>query len=178
MTSAPKTQLTALELVALGLVQQPAHAYELFQHFSPDLPLGMIWHLKQSHLYALLARLEQLGYLAATVEPQGARPPRRVLRLTDAGRATLEAWLAAPVAHGRDMRQEFLAKLYFAAQRGPEAARALVARQEAATREWRADMQAQLDNAAQPYSRLVLRYRLGQIDAILTWLAECAATLV
>jgi PadR family transcriptional regulator, regulatory protein AphA len=178
MTDGTTASLAALEYVMLGLVQQPTHAYEMFRQFGPALPLGMIWHLKQSHLYALLARLEQMGYVTATVESQGARPPRRVLRLTEAGRAALESWLATPVAHGRDIRQEFLAKLYFTVQRGPEVARALVTAQEAVTRTWRDEAQAQFDVATQPYAQLVLRYRLGQIDATFTWLAECATTII
>jgi PadR family transcriptional regulator AphA len=178
MTDETTTSLTALEYVMLALVQQPTHAYEMFRQFESNLPLGMIWHLKQSHLYALLTRLEQMGYVAATVESQGTRPPRRVLRLTEAGRAALESWLATPVAHGRDIRQEFLAKLYFAAQRGPEIARALVAAQETVTRAWRTEVQSQFDATTQPYAQLVLRYRLGQIDATLAWLAECAAIII
>jgi PadR family transcriptional regulator AphA len=173
---ATTSKLTPLEYVLLGLLQQPMHAYEMWQRFAPTAPLGLIWHLKQSHLYALLARLEALGFASATVETVGARPPRRVLRLTAAGRLALDGWLATPVNHGRDIRQEFLAKLYFAAQRDPADARRLIAAQEAATRAWYADVQGQMADAA-PFARLVLDYRLGQISATLTWLAACAATL-
>lgn len=173
---ATTNQLTALELVLLGLLQQPMHAYEMWQHFAPTAPLGLIWHLKQSHLYALLGRLEDLGYVSATVAVAGARPPRRILRLTAAGGAALDGWLATPVAHGRDIRQEFLAKLYFAAQRDPVAARRLIAAQEAATRAWQAEVQRQIA-AASPFGRLVLDYRLGQLTATLAWLATCATAL-
>lgn len=177
MRRAATPQLTALEYVVLGLIHHPTHAYEMFQHFNQNLPLGMLWHLKQSHLYAVLTQLERVGYVAATVTSQGTRPPRRILRLTDLGRTALETWLTTPVEHGRNIRQEFLAKLYFTAQRGPESASALVAAQAIATRSWHDEVQTQLDAAAQPYRQLVLRYRLGQLDATLTWLEECAAVI-
>jgi DNA-binding PadR family transcriptional regulator len=116
-----------------------------------------VWHLKQSHLYALLARLEAAGYLASATATQGNRPPRKMLHLTARGEAAFAEWLASPVEHGRDFRLEFLAKLFFAARDGSPAIAALL--------------------ASQPFEQLVLRFRLGQIQAILPWLDQCAQVL-
>jgi hypothetical protein len=46
--------------------------------------LRLVCRLKQSHLYALLAKVEADGLVASSTEAQGARPPRRMLRLTPA----------------------------------------------------------------------------------------------
>ena len=40
------------------------------------------------------------------------------------------------MAHGRDFRLEFLAKLFFALEASPQEAAALIARQRAACHEW------------------------------------------
>jgi PadR family transcriptional regulator AphA len=169
-----------LECALLGLLRgAPTHAYELHGRLVRAEALGLVWHLKQSHLYALLTRLEESGFLTSTMEPRGARPPRKMLSLTPSGRDAFAHWAAAPVAHGRDFRLEFLAKLYFAAEEGPTAVAALVERQRAACAAWLADLRAQSAHLSdtQPYAQLVLGFRSSQIEAILAWLETCAAVL-
>ena len=76
-----------MEHALLGLVRQrPMYAYEIHQTLAQAEALGLVWQLKQSQTYALLARLEDAGYLASTLEAQDSRPPRKVLQLTPAGR--------------------------------------------------------------------------------------------
>src|SRR5919199_4108737 len=134
----------ALEHALLGLLrEQPMHAYQMYQRLAQPEDLGLVWHLKQSQLYALLARLEDAGYIAATVEPQGSRPPRRMLHLTASGAAALDTWLHTPVAHGREFRQEFMAKLFFARQDGPLAVAQLIADQREACLHWLAGLHTQ-----------------------------------
>ena len=170
----------AIEHALLGFLrQQPMHAYEIHQTLMRPEALGLVWHLKQSLVYVMLERLEQAGYLTATPEPQGTRPPRKILELTPRGRAAFAQWVAAPVEHGRDFRLEFLAKLYFASQDEPGAAGRLIERQRAACEAWLADLQAQAAAVAgaRHYDWLVLQFRLGQIEAILQWLDTCATTV-
>lgn len=177
---ATKKPSLALEHALLGLLrQQSMHAYEMYQRLAQTEALGLVWHLKQSHLYALLARLEEDGYIEGTTEPQGTRPPKRILRLTARGRAAFEAWVVAPVAHGRDFRLEFLAKLFFAAETGPDAIAALIDRQRTVCREWLDGLRAQevAKDRERPYEWLVVQFRRGQIEAILGWLDTCATTL-
>src|SRR5689334_3826430 len=111
-----KTPLT-IEHALLGFLRlRPMHAYEIHQTLLRAEALGLVWHLKQSLVYLMLDRLEEADYVSVVLEPQGNRPPRKILHLTLAGRQAFEGWLIAPVAHGRDFRLEFLAKLYFASQ--------------------------------------------------------------
>src|SRR5690242_18868036 len=108
---ARRAAIEGMEHALLGLVRsRPMHAYEMYQQLmrAPDgQALGRVWRLKQSHLYALLAKLEAAGYIAATTEPQGTRPPRRMLRLAPAGETAFAEWVVTPVRHGRDFRLEF-----------------------------------------------------------------------
>jgi PadR family transcriptional regulator, regulatory protein AphA len=179
MSPMVKLPLT-IEHALLGFVhQRPMHAYEIHQTLMRAEALGLVWHIKQSLVYVYLERLEEEGYLTSTLEPQGSRPPRKVLHLTAAGRAAFARWLESPVEHGRDFRLEFLAKLFFACQGDPASATTLVARQQEACRAWLAELQAQADvmDAARTYDWLVIQFRIGQIEAILTWLDTCAARL-
>lgn len=171
----------AMEHALLGLVRQrPLHAYEIHQTLMQAEALGLVWQLKQGQTYALLSRLEDAGYVASTLEAQDARPPRKVLRATPSGEAAFARWLATPVRHGRDFRLEFLAKLFFAAQEPGPVLPALLAAQRAACQELIDQLRARIAAIApdRPYDRLVLQFRLGQLDATLLWLDECANTLL
>jgi len=174
-------QPLTIEHALLGFLrQQPMHAYEIHQTLTRNEALGLVWHLKQSLVYVMLERLEAEEYVTASLEPQGSRPPRKVLHMTAAGRQAFERWLVAPVAHGRDFRLEFLAKLYFAGHDDPSSAATLIAAQQRACQEWLVDLHAQAATLsdARDYDWLVLQFRIGQIEAIVGWLDVCAATVL
>lgn len=177
-TSAPTSH--DLELALLGLLRaRPSHAYELHLALQRTASLGLVWRLKQGNLYALLTKLEAAGLVESTLEPHGTRPPRKVLRLTPEGAEAFRRWLETPVEHGRDFRLEFLAKLYFATEDGAEAVVTLVQRQRAACQEWLADLERQTGAVAaeRPFERLVLQFRVTQLEGILSWLDTCEQTL-
>jgi PadR family transcriptional regulator, regulatory protein AphA len=170
-----------IEHALLGFLgQKGMHAYEIHQTLLRAEALGLVLHLKQSLVYLMLERLEAEGYISASLEPQGSRPPRRILDLTPAGRKAFGHWLVAPVAHGRDFRLEFLAKLYFASQDDSASVSTLIHHQQAECRVWLYDLRAQAAKLedARRYDWLVLQFRIGQIESILAWLDLCAATAV
>ncbi|MCX6050538.1 MAG: PadR family transcriptional regulator [Chloroflexi bacterium] len=165
-----------MEYALLGFFrQQPRHGYELYQQFSDPAGVWQVWRLKQSHFYALLAKLETAGYLSATLHPQDARPPRKMFHLTPAGQAVFFAWVRSPVAHARQIRMEFLTKLYFAQQESNEVVQQLLAEQRAVCHTWLAQQQAQAQTHEQPqgFSGFVTQFRLSQLESILAWLETC-----
>ncbi len=179
MSPMVKLPLT-MEHALLGfLVRRPMHAYEMHQTLKETHALGLVWRLKQSQLYALLARLEDAGYITTVTESQGARPPRKIMHLTINGHEAFQHWLRIPVAHGRDFRQEFLAKLYFAQRESSETIAALAEHQQLACQRWLVDLETAAARVEpRSYDWLVLQFRIGQVQAILAWLDTCMATLV
>ena len=133
----------------------------------------------QRQLYALLERLEEEGYVAGAIEARGNRPPRRMLCLTGSGEAVFKQWLSQPVDHGRDFRQEFMAKLHFARAEGPATVTALIDCQRRVCQRRLDSFQQQL--AGVPPDRvldsLVLQFRIAQMATILTWLDTCTRML-
>jgi len=173
-----KTSATPLtiEYALLGFVyEQPSHGYEIYQQLSDPDGLWQVWRIKQSQLYALLTKLEDEEYLVTTLQPQEARPPRKVYSLTAAGHAAFAQWLATSVTHGRQMRLEFLAKLYFAYRQGPHVVLPLLEAQIVTCRHWLAELEkpASALSAGDSFAYAVQQFRISQIDSFLAWLTTC-----
>src|SRR5260221_13203214 len=92
------------EYAMLGLLEdRPMHGYEMFQQFESGTLRQMV-HLEMSQMYAYPKKLERLEYIEAQVEPEGARPPRRIFHITAAGRALFYTLLTHPAQKPRDVR--------------------------------------------------------------------------
>lgn len=174
-------QPLTIEHALLGFVrQEPMHGYQIHQRLQASAALGMVWSIKQGLLYASLTRLEEEGLLASQATPQGVKAARKMLQLTEAGEVAFLQWVRSPVGHGRDFRIEFLAKLYFSRQESTSVALELVARQRWATRQRLAELQQQAIGMAgnHSYEWLVVRYRIGQLEATQHWLDVCSDWLM
>ena len=176
MVSHPLTMEHAL----LGFLRtRPMHGYELYQTLRSRGGLGSVWHMKQSQLYALLAKLEEHAFVVAQVEPQENRPARKMFSLTPEGLSAFQRWVSAPVTRPRDLRLEFLAKLFFSRRDGTKATQELIRVQERQCRRWLEDCRSRMDAAdeLQSYERAVWSLRAHQIEAMLVWLASCGSPL-
>jgi DNA-binding PadR family transcriptional regulator len=162
-----------LEAAILGfLMQGPLHGYDLHRRVEGEL--GRIWTIGISNLYGALKRLESAGHITCTLTPQENRPPRKVYTLTPAGQRKFLDWVERPVPAMREVRVEFLAKLYFQRMLNLEGAAALIAAQEAMCRERNAWLeQSAAQCAPHDFTRLVFDFRRRQVQAILDWLAAC-----
>jgi DNA-binding PadR family transcriptional regulator len=169
-----------LEYILLGLLnQQPMHGYNLFKQISGMQGVMQVWHIKQSQLYALLDKLEKDAYLQSSQLSNESRPPRKEYRITTAGRTAFLAWVQSSALHPRDMRQEFLARLYFAMNESADSATSLIDKQAAACQVWLKHFQQQSGQltAKKTYDLFVLRFRILQTEALLRWLEECRQSL-
>ena len=179
MSPRPSAPLT-LEYVLLGLLdQRPMHGYDLHRELTSLAGIALIWSVKQSRLYALLDKLEQGGLLASELVPGEAHPMRKQFHLTERGRQSLHAWMLSPVQHGRDMRQDFLARLYFAQRNGVQPALNLIQDQRQICLGWKAHLVDQVSSLAgeDQFERLVYNFRIAQVQAMLDWLDACQQEL-
>ncbi|MPZ99553.1 MAG: PadR family transcriptional regulator [Dehalococcoidia bacterium] len=135
--------LKPLEYALLGLLsEQPSHGYVLQQAFSESADLGAVIRVEAPTLYAALKELAARGLIAGHEVKRGSRPARTVFELTADGSTALEEWLTAPVERLREIRLDFLLKLYFLRRRGADSARALVDAQVAACHRYLARLEA------------------------------------
>jgi DNA-binding PadR family transcriptional regulator len=170
-----QTSPLSIEYVLLGFLdQEPIHGYDLFKKLHSFEAIGLVWQIKQSQLYALLERLEAEGLVTSSIIPGDSHANRKQFHITSVGRQTFYAWRGSPVQHGRDIRMEFLAKLYFAINQDVQVTIDLIDEQHNHCLEWLADLQLSLEKTeeSQEYERIVFGYRISQIQAILKWLEE------
>ncbi len=177
----PRSQAPlALEYILLGFVeQQSTHGYDLYKQLQSS-GIELVWKVKQSQMYALLDKLEELGLLASAQISGEGYPQRKQYRTTTLGRQTLLSWMRSPVYHGREMRQEFLARLYFAQIDGPETVQELVEAQREACQGWLNDLEVGFTRDARSdsnFRNVVQRFRILETQAMLEWLDECEKEL-
>jgi DNA-binding PadR family transcriptional regulator len=163
------------QFILLGLIRPaPRYGYELYKQLAEEAGIGLVWRAGRSNLYALLAKMETDGLVSATEEPGEGKAPRVRYAITPQGERAFLEWLRVPVERGRDMRQDFLARLFFALQDGTETALALIDRQlEVSTR--RLESARDLSSTLGPsdlFERLALDFRVEQTESELRWLAD------
>lgn len=167
-----------VEMALLGLLKDnPRHGYDLAREFADGTVLSDIIHLEPSLLYANVKKLERDGLVRSTIQRQGTRPPRRMLELSPNGADALTTWLAEPVERTRDVRIEFLLKLYIARRISPERVPSLVAEQSDVCRRFIASLGEQIGAEDDAFRRLVLEMRLAQNVALVEWLDRTGETL-
>jgi DNA-binding PadR family transcriptional regulator len=150
------------------------HGYDLARSFAPGAPLGSVLHLEAGMVYHHVKKLEKLGWLRL-ISDGGRRPGRRIVTITDDGREELHRWLGEPVQHTREVRLEFLVKLYLALQLDMEIARRLIDEQRvllAGVRESWLSEPVPATETAPEFGELVRDLRARQTEAASAWLGS------
>lgn len=165
------------EYVILGLLMtKDRHGYEIHSYFSSGL--GRVWFAGMSQIYALLNRLEMTGNVSCEVEIQDNRPAKKVYSITPEGREVFLNWVQRPVQRIRDLRLEFLAKLFFMRELNPSGIGELIDTQIKVCQEQLESIRRQDDDCRDEFDHLVLEFRICQIEGILKWLQDCGKYLI
>src|SRR5215470_17489576 len=129
--------LTPTAYAILGLLRERSmHGYEIAQHFKPEEDLGQVVPADMSTIYTFLKDLQEHGLIRGQQVTVGARPPRKVFSLADNAESFFLEWLRRPVARMREVRLDFLLKLYFAQPPRAAEAKALLKAETAACQEY------------------------------------------
>lgn len=150
------------------------HGYDLARSFAPGSPLGNVLHLESGMIYHHVKKMEKLGWLRL-ISDGGRRPGRRTVAITDEGRSELRRWLAEPVQHTREVRLDFLVKLYLALRLEESTAKRLVTEQRVRLEDVREGLlhaPGQAQAVAPGFATLVRDLRAMQTEAANSWLAS------
>jgi DNA-binding PadR family transcriptional regulator len=171
-----KTFLTPAEYAVLGLVRQkPTYGYELQRHLGGRRGLGRVCPVEPAMVYAILKSLSGLELIDGEWDSR-AYPPKAVYTATDAGEAEFSRWLRLPVARMREVRLDFLVKLYFALEEDRELARDLLQSQIDACAGYAREIQKERDESADSrFDLIVLESKASAARITRDWLEKTLA---
>jgi DNA-binding PadR family transcriptional regulator len=173
-----KTFLTPPEYAVLGLVsKKPAYGYELQRLLSGRHGLGLVCPVEPASVYAILKSLSGLELIDGTWD-NSAYPHKAVYTTTDNGDVEFQRWLTQPVARIRQIRQDFMVKLYFLLEDSPAQARDLIEAQVEACTDYEAALEDEIE-AAPPasFDALALSSKFSAANLTGVWLRDCLRIL-
>lgn len=174
--------------ILVSLCEQSASGYELTRRF--DRSIGYFWSATHQQIYRTLRTMEVDGWVSATVVVQHGRPDKKVYTVSDAGRAELARWIAAPLGSGAAAKGGALTELAVKLRGAAHGDSTALREQILALRAERAqlldtyqgfekkqfpDPAALRDSALHQY--LVLRGGIRTEEGTIDWLDEVAAAL-
>jgi DNA-binding PadR family transcriptional regulator len=155
------------------LLWGPASAYDIKRTMA--ISVSYFWSAAHSQVYQQAARLLREGYIKEKEAP--GRRRKRILSLTPKGRRAVQEWLRSPASFP-ELRNESLAKVFFAAHGDLEKIRAMLLDQ----REHHVSQLAEFegirkllelaDNPEVPYELMTLRLGIAVERTCLGWLDE------
>ncbi len=180
-----KTYLTPAEYAVLGLLRRrPAHGYELQRQLTGRHGLGLVCPVEPAMVYAILKSLSGLELIDGEWD-NSTYPPKAIYATTDAGDAEFLRWLAVPVSRMREVRLDFMVKLYFLME-GEEGdltpnrarARQLIAQQIDACEAYAHAIELEMEAVeAGSFDELALGSKLSAARLTGAWLTDCLRNL-
>lgn len=142
----------------------------------------------KSQIYGELRRLTQQGWTTVTEVQQTRRPDKRVYRITPAGMAALQQWLANTDIEPDSFKSPLLLRVFFGhlLQHDLLIARLETRRQrltkelaacEEMERSLRAQLQAPQANPERLHSLLLIQFRISMLRATIAWTDEAVEQL-
>jgi len=172
--SSAKTELAPGDHIFLAfLLWGPASAYDIKKTMA--ISVSYFWNAAHSQVYQQAARLLRDGYIKEREAPGGRR--KRILSLTSKGRRSVNEWLASPASFP-ELRDEALAKLFFAAHGDVKKLRAMLLDQrdhhvrQLSEYEGIRKLLEQADNPEVPFELMTLRLGISVEQAYIAWLDE------
>lgn len=158
------TEYPVLGTLSLGA----AHGYDVFRFLNHNL--HDICHFGRSQTYAVLTRLQHEGLVTHEKVEQENLPAKKVFQLAPIGREIFNSWVQAPVAHIRDLRVEFLVKLFFSGLT-PSGVREILLTEQLKVCRRKTDRLMALRRGARNFIEAqALDYRIAVVRATLEWL--------
>ena len=152
------------------------HGYEINKFMSENLE--GIWHISTSQLYALIHKLEERALVTSCISSSDNFLSKKVLTITQEGKRRFIDWVMSPTLHVRDLRMEFLTKLFFLRHLNLHGGEELLEAQTVLLRDLREKVECDWGRQKDTFGKVVLGFRRAQFDACLSWLSSDAARFI
>jgi PadR family transcriptional regulator, regulatory protein AphA len=163
------------ELVILGILMKEAmHGYEINKFMSEYL--DNIWHIGTSQIYLILQRLEKNKTVTGTIAFQENGMSKKIYAITVGGKEKFSNWVQRPTEHVRNIRTDFLAKLFFFDHLKLSGGLELIWRQIDLLEDLREKVENSRNSEQDGYRKIVLGFKLSQFDASISWLKADVGT--
>jgi len=163
----------SVQHVLMGvLAEGPAHGYDLKRAYDDRFPGAKA--LAYGQVYSALARLQQDGLVEVAETTREGGPERTTYALTEAGRQSLEGWLATTEPAGGYAAVDLVRKTTTALRLGADAA-GFLRRQRAEHLAKMRDLVQQQQQVRDPGARIAIDHTIYHVDADLKWLETAAA---
>jgi len=144
--------------------------YDLQQ--AAEHSVGYFWAPAKSRIYAVLPKLVDAGFATRRDVLQQGRPNKQLYRITEAGRAALQRWLAEPPEPDPD-RNALLLKVFFGVLSDDEVILEQVRAKRAQADELKRDLEridaVERDPEVDRFPAYTRRYGHEWADAIVRW---------
>ena len=101
-------------MLSLLAIEGERSRYDLMKSLSKAI--GYVWAPAKTQLYALLPKLAERGLATSRTVREGARPEKKLFKITSAGRAELDNWLTTEP----DSAETFFLRLFVGGLVPPE----------------------------------------------------------
>ncbi|MBW1857042.1 MAG: helix-turn-helix transcriptional regulator, partial [Deltaproteobacteria bacterium] len=135
--------------------------------------MDQFWRLSMSQLYALLKRMEKNGVVLSKGEWQNNRPAKKIFSITQTGKEGFLNWVYSPVNHVRNLRIEFMAKLFFINELKLKRATDIIDKQIAILRETLHLLQHPKEKTMDEFQKALHSFKISQTTSAIEWLKEC-----
>jgi len=161
------------EYALLGILMTgPKHGYDMHSYFSSNM--HQFWRLSMSQIYALLKRMEKNGVVISKGEWQNNRPAKKIFSITQTGKEGFLNWIYSPVNHVRNLRIEFMAKLFFIKELKLERATDIIDKQIEILQEKLHLMQPPKEKIMMDeFQKALHSFKIAQTTSAINWLKEC-----
>lgn len=151
----------------------PAHGYDICRRLAEEA--GCVWRLGKSQVYALLSRMERDGLVEHDRIHQESLPSKNIFRLTPKGAEIFNAWVRTPVNHIRDMRLEFLTKLWFSRLLGNSMEADLIEKQIVLCRKKIQSLEDLMPSCKVEIEKQSVAFKIAVARSVMSWLMELKA---
>jgi DNA-binding PadR family transcriptional regulator len=165
------------EPVILGVLMTEAmHGYEINKFMSEYL--DNVWHISTSQIYLILQRLEKNKMVTGTITFQENWLSKKIFTITAEGKEKFLDWVRRPTRHVRNIRTDFLTKLFFFNYLKLQDGFGLVEAQIDLLKDLREKVEFERNHQQDGYRKVVLGFKLGQFDACISWLKLDVGTYI